>query len=429
MDKELNRLLEQIMDSVSGLNKQASNEEKQKILDDINNALYIDPVDVSILIWKGFYHEALEEYDQAIEVYEQVLQIEPNNEIAKDSLKNCNEFKKWDLEDAKVTKEFSPEDYTKTSTSFSTSNSNNLKWLNVYSIVAIKILLLGVIIYAFFQPLIFGYTDTQLPKSYRIQEYNPQQLTINKPSDYNGKSKAEVLNLRKKFVQTSLFNKQDYEPDESTLGQIQDGKPWWGINQIVCSEYNNPKFNKTEGLSAVSKHLNNPNMLVGTVFPFNFYKEYDSIGYCTANYSKTFPKKMEYIKDKNLIIATYDMDKRILKSYINWNGRRRHYFLNLTGLNAKDLGYKYGYAIDLKNIEMTEPVNISTDIHMFRDFVHVGASCGVPGGCNNISPHQTELDYRLLHLPAEMTIKLWKEKPMNPYMKADVYYRIRFEKI
>ena len=78
---------------------------------------------------------------------------------------------------------------------------------------------------------------------------------------------------------------------------------------------------------------------------------------------------------------------------------------------------------------MTEPVNISKEIYRFKDFVHVGASCGVQGGCNNISPHQTELDYRLLHLPAEMTIKLWKEKPMNPYMKADIYYRIRFEKI
>ena len=353
MDKELSEIIEQIENRVTELNKQSSNEEKQKILDDIDNALYIDPVNVSILIWKGFYHEALEEYDQAIETFEQVLQIEPNNEIAKDSLKNCNEFKKWALED--VTKEFSPEDYIKTSASSSTSNSNNLKWLNVYSIVALKILLLGVIIYAFFQPLIFGYTDTQLPKSYRIQEYNPQQLTINKPSDYNGKSKAEVFSIRKKFVQTSLFNKPDYEPDDNTFGQIEDGKPWWGINQIVCSEYNNPNFNKTAGVSAVSKHMNNPNILVGTVFPFNFFKEYDSIGYCTAEYAKTFPKKMEYIKDKNLIIATYDMDKRILNSFINWRGRRRHYFLNLTGLNAKDLGYKYGYAFDLSLIHISEP--------------------------------------------------------------------------
>ena len=84
MDKELSEIIEQIENRVTELNKQSSNEEKQKILDDIDNALYIDPVNVSILIWKGFYHEALEEYDQAIETFEQVLQIEPNNEIAKD---------------------------------------------------------------------------------------------------------------------------------------------------------------------------------------------------------------------------------------------------------------------------------------------------------------------------------------------------------
>ena len=432
MDKqELDDLLDRIEDTVPDINVYSSNEDKQKVLDDINTVLRAEPLNADVLMWKGFYYEALEEYDTAIEVYETVLSIQPDNNLAQESIKNCNDYKEWKLEDNIKRENIANYTGSYKSSSYDKNDTINFKWLNVYHIVALKIIVLAIFIYAFFQPIIFGFTDMQLPRSYKLRmgEYNLQELTINPLSDYNGKSKKDVLDIRKKYVQSSLFSTPGYKPDENTFGQIQDGKAWWGVTQIVCSSYNNPKFDRTSGFSAVSKHMNNPNILVGTVFPFNFYKEYDSIGYCTAQYSKTIPKKMEYLKEKNLIIATYDMDRRILKSYLNWNGRRRHYFLNLTGLNAKDLGYKYGYAIDLKNIEMTEQTNISNNIHQFRDFVHVGASCKVPGGCNNISPHQTELDYRITGFPAEMTIKLWKQKPINQYMKADVYYRIIFEKL
>lgn len=432
MDKqELDDLLVRIEDTVPGINVYSSNEDKQKVLDDINTVLRADPLNVDVLIWKGLYYEVLEEYDTAIETYETVLRIQPDNTLAQESIKNCNDYKKWKLEGNTNREDTSNYTDSYKSNSYNRNYTINLKWLNVYHIVVLKIIVLAIFICVSYQPIILGFTDMQLPKSYKLKmgEYNLQELTINPLSDYNGKSKKDVLDIRKKFVQSSLFNTPDYKPDENTFGQIQDGKAWWGVDQIVCSSYNNPKFDRTSGFSAVSKHMNNPNILVGTVFPFNFYKEYDSIGYCTAQYSKTIPKKMEYLKEKNLIIATYDMDRRILKSYLNWNGRRRHYFLNLTGLNAKDLGYKYGYAINLKNIEMTEQTNISNNIYQFRDFVHVGSSCNVPGGCNNISPHQTELDYRITGFPAEMTIKLWKQKPINQYMKADVYYRIIFEKL
>lgn len=103
--------------------------------------------------------------------------------------------------------------------------------------------------------------------------------------------------------------------------------------------------------------------------------------------------------------------------------------MNLTGLNARDLGYKYGYISDLKNIVMSESVNMSNTVYEFRDFIHVGYSCKVEGGCNNISPHQTELDYEFNSLPAEMTIKLWKTKPISPKVHADFYYRLVFEKL
>lgn len=76
MDKqELDDLLNKIEDTVPDINVYSSNEDKQKVLDDINTVLRADPLNADVLMWKGFYYEALEEYDTAIEAYETVLRI------------------------------------------------------------------------------------------------------------------------------------------------------------------------------------------------------------------------------------------------------------------------------------------------------------------------------------------------------------------
>ena len=35
--------------------------------------------------------------------------------------------------------------------------------------------------------------------------------------------------------------------------------------------------------------------------------------------------------------------------------------------------------------------------------------------------------FSVRRLPAEINIKLWKKKPINKYVKADMYYKIIFE--
>lgn len=275
----------------------------------------------------------------------------------------------------------------------------------------------------------FNFVDEDLPLTTELKNYDLKFLKINSPQSYNGMSKKEIYELRKNFVAASLFKQNAYSPNEEVFGGIESGKPWWGINQIVCSPYKSNNFDRISGVSAVSKHVNNPNILVGTVFPYNNFIEYAAPGYCDSEYSKTIPFELSYIPEKNFIIAKYKIDENILKERINWSGESRSYFMNLTGLNARDLGYKYGYISDLKNIVMSESVNMSNTVYEFRDFIHVGYSCKVEGGCNNISPHQTELDYEFNSLPAEMTIKLWKTKPISPKVHADFYYRLVFEKL
>ena len=96
----------------------------------------------------------------------------------------------------------------------------------------------------------------------------------------------------------------------------------------------------------------------------------------------------------------------------------------LNALNARDFGYEYGYLIEAKNIEFKSPENIGTMVHKFRNYIHVGGSCGIAGGCNNGSPFQNELVFKIDAYPAEMTLHLFKERPKEKHSNPDVIYQI-----
>ncbi len=384
-----------------------------------NKLLELDrtyPDNPDIQIWIAYYLLYTDlDPREAMDYCKRCLEINPDNEIAKTVLEDCYiaiKLKK---------KQSEPPVY----------NTQTYNFPPAKYILIVKIIIILAVIYFLFPNVLFGSNDFKIAKinSY-IGNYKTENiLPINPPQEYNGFTKQQIYDIRKNFVKKSIFNTPQYSPNDEIFGRIVDGKPWWGINQIVCSPYKQKDFDRTTGISAVSKYINNPNMLIQVMFPFNYNLEYDRIGYCSSEYSKTIPYQLVYLKKENLIIAKYKLDKRVLKSYLNWNGEKRKYFLNIVGLNAKDFGYNYAYAYNLKNMHMTEKNNLSNKLTSFLDFIHLGGSCKHPQGCNNLSPYQANLDFELDYLPAEMTIKLWKKKPMNNYTKADFYYRLVFEKL
>lgn len=245
-------------------------------------------------------------------------------------------------------------------------------------------------------------------------QYGEQEkLTVNPLENYNFMSKEDIYRIRKKYVSKSLFASKDYEPNEVVFGQIEDGKHWWGLNQIICSQ----GADTASGLSAMSRFINNPNMLISTFFPFSYNKTPEMEWYCNADFPKFIPYEMFYDKTNNLITAKYKLGKIAVENNHN---------MILVGMNARDFGYEFIYINDLKGIQMKEANNASENVHQLRDFVHNGGSCGVSGGCNNISPRQTELEYYVKAIPASMDIKLWKNKPISTHASADINYRIIF---
>ena len=84
-------------------------------------------------------------------------------------------------------------------------------------------------------------------------------IPVNLPTAFSNLTKNEILDIRKKYVATSLFANQNYTPSESVFGSIEDNKPWISTN--LCHKPDEPL--RTDGVSEEARFINNPTILVG----------------------------------------------------------------------------------------------------------------------------------------------------------------------
>lgn len=256
-----------------------------------------------------------------------------------------------------------------------------------------------------------------------------QALAIPPLQNYNNETKNSLLLKRKMAVEKSVFKdilKDEYYPSEEVFGGVQDKMPWISLKNSVCIDPKLEPFHVSKGNSALSRFIENPNVLVGIMPPYVMNINENSKN-CTSVPLKFIPTKMTYDPKNKLITSYYPMSYSIMNQTVKKNGRSVPLYFTLTGLNAKDLGYKFATVSHYDGVYFTNNgENISDDVVGFRDFIHVGGSCGVPGGCNNLSPYQPAHDFRFISIPAEITFKLWKDKPIAKLMPADFEYKIIF---
>ncbi len=265
-------------------------------------------------------------------------------------------------------------------------------------------------------------------KVVKLNNEKAEKLVINPLSNYTYKSVEEITNIRKKYVATSIFKKKGYEPDISVFGQMQDKKAWWGIDHIICySDKQTPNVRK-EGLSEESRFINNPNMLLGVLVSQIFERTPDLQSLCEDKALQMIPSSITYDKKYKLITATYKATPNFMKQF----GKKGHIKFLLTGLNARDFGYNYGYAVNTSNLlftpyYITKGTVLDYGVVKFEDHIALGKACEVDGGCNNTTPYQPALEFRIMKLPAEMTVSLWKHNPLYKNQPASMYYKIKFE--
>ena len=371
---------------------------KKVILDKIEQILAIDPKNLDALYRKGLYH--YNDYETTISIYEEIIKKE-----AIENLKEINDFG-------------TDVNYNKKTPSFLIKIPCGL--------LAVRIIIALITAFILSQPTILLHYDNEILKIKDISEF--QRLEINPQSEYDFLSKDQIFELRKRYVERSLFKSANYIPNEKVFGAIVDNKPWWGNRICQQLDYKGDYHENIEGDSKVSTLMNNPNTLVGlsqaySTWDIDAYQEF-----CTSSYGRFMPFSLKYNEKQKLIVAEYELTKDFLNHTININNKSYRYPIQLSGLNALDFGFDYGYVFDSKNIKMfnNNNENITDIVTKFRDYIHLGSSCRYQGGCNNISPIQNNLMITVTDLPAEINIKLWKNKPLNKLMKADIYYRIIF---
>ena len=95
--EELEKLTDTFIDKVPSLTKDSSPEEKQKVLDEINYILQVDPMNLKALEWKVLYYSAIEDYDNVLLAHKEFLKAAPDNTELNDLVEICKESIKTDV--------------------------------------------------------------------------------------------------------------------------------------------------------------------------------------------------------------------------------------------------------------------------------------------------------------------------------------------
>ncbi len=240
---------------------------------------------------------------------------------------------------------------------------------------------------------------------------NNVEITITPMQNFSGLGRVEILNKRKQAVQklSQFFDFENYDVNNNVY-QIESGLPWISAHEITCYGHG------TQGASRESFGILNPLVIY---YPLM----------AAYNFSQTTGcSDIDYLLVNRLF---YNASQKLITARINYTSfyRKNKVFfrIHLSDTNARDLGYNYAYASSTKNINFAENINLSNTIVPTRGFYHRGGSCGVAGGCNNYSPRQTELEFYLTSLPADLYIKLWKNQPTDKNQVADINYHLIFE--
>lgn len=242
-------------------------------------------------------------------------------------------------------------------------------------------------------------------------------LEIAKPIELDFKMKNEIFEIRKKSV--ALYSEllgKPYEPSQVIYGQIGDQKPWWGMFGIF--HYGNGQ-KSIEGPSEESRMLLNPYVLIYPHETFAFRGEPPVPAPEMLSAKWILGEVPSLVVEMNLFpfVSMLRVTRGAPESVIS---------LTLDTLNARDFGFNY-FAIDTQQSDDIRPSMETAEIRTMKHFIHVGGSCGYPGGCNNSSPNDRQSEFLVKKLPASLRVVLWKNQPIQKSDTPDVEVNFKFK--
>lgn len=251
---------------------------------------------------------------------------------------------------------------------------------------------------------------------------NKISVKVNALMDFNYKSKAEIYEIRERFVKQSIFGNKNYKPSKDVFGEITTGMPWVSI---MYQNYETDRQHPHFGLSEESRFINNPSGLVMLNMEADLLVKDKRVS-ATNDFAKNMrdvksnmmllPKSITYVKNTNTVIIKYSLNTffRSLKNIIKDN-REYYKVFCLDCLNARDFGYNWIFAYESKNISFNEK-SVKDEAVELKNKIVLAEYENEEYGVNNSIGNREELFFGIINLPASINLKLWKKKPKDIYM-------------
>lgn len=262
------------------------------------------------------------------------------------------------------------------------------------------------------------------PKS-KVNEQTPIDVFVQPPASFNYLTKKQVLDMRQGEVDKHVELVVDrYQPSFLVFGQIEDEKPWWGIKGSFIHGSGEKSI---EGDAEESRFLVNPFLLVG-LNP-NSAEIWDESKLSNGETDKPDfpyfwkPSIVRFWPRREIVQIAYevsDFNKRIKQLENLLKDKTEIDQFSLVAYNARDFGYEYIYVPVNESVNIANQNDPRTPVRI-QQYIHCGGSSGFPGGCNNMSPEQPQIDrFKLKQLPAKVKVLLWKTSPGSITTKPDL---------
>jgi hypothetical protein len=262
-------------------------------------------------------------------------------------------------------------------------------------------------------------------------------IALASAQELDGLSREKVLDLRRAAAaRYPDLIAGDYVPTPAVFGQIEDGRPWWGMPGQF---YHGPGEQSIAGPAEESRFILNPYLLVAAEFSGlsiwstgRMSLAWDRARITAEQVAQPgfpltcSPRSLRWWPSAARAAVTYDVSACVaainqwaLVPFETADAR-----FDLIAYNARDMGFDYLYVsfADSPGIGQADPPDAPVAI---QHYLHRGSSCGYPGGCNNMSPHTPEIeDLAVRRLPARVTIRLWRTQPADAAQTPDMTFLI-----
>lgn len=259
----------------------------------------------------------------------------------------------------------------------------------------------------------------------------PVTIEVNPVAELNWKTRAEVLEMRRKEIQKHpQLLLTPYVPYPPIWSAVEDKRPWWGT---AGSALWGAGDRSIEGPAEESRFILNPFMLVGAnpgtlnMWQTSLIKK-EQIDSPDFPYF-WYPSSIRFDAAKGFATAVFPMRKYVQQ--IRSVGALKHPDItpnqfSLVAYNARDFGYNYIWLNEARSVNVTND-NRYTEPTSIRQMLHCGGTCKYTGGCNNMSPFMKEIDRcRFTALPARVCVYLWKKEPATVEAEPDFIFLLDF---